>query len=78
MSEDTLVRCMDYLHFKDLAMLRMVNKTIRNYVVGDNFWDRVSVIQEERNNIGKHVVLYKQFLMSKEQASALPESALYK
>jgi len=78
MSEDTLMRCMDYLHFKDLVMLRMVNKTIRIYVVGDKFWDRVSVIQEERNNIGKHVVLYKQFLMSREQASALVQSALYK
>ena len=78
MSEDTLVKCMDFLHFRELAMLRMVNKTVRSCVVGNTFWNKVAKMQEERNNIGKHVVLYKQFLMSREKAAALPQSALYK
>ena len=73
-----LVNVLDYLNFKDLVLLRTVCKELRPHVTGISFWDKISVLQEKREAKGKRVVLFNQFMMSRENALLLPPSNLYK
>ena len=64
---------LDYLY-----KLRRINKVyITQCVTGICFWDRLSKIQEQREKIGKRVFLFKQFMMSREDASKIPPSTKY-
>ena len=73
-----LVNVLDYFNFKDLVVFRMVCKELRLHVTGISFWDKIAVIQENREAKGKRVVLFNQYLMSRKDALMLPPSKLYK
>jgi hypothetical protein len=73
-----LVNVSEYMNFKDLVQLRMVCKDLRPHVTGISFWNKIAVLQENREAKGKRVVLFQQFLMSRENALLLPPSKLYK
>ena len=69
---------LDYLETRDLYKLRRINKVyVTPCVTGICFWDRLSKIQEQREKIGKRVFLFKQFMMSREDAAKIPPSTKY-
>ena len=67
-----------YLNFKELVVLRMVCKDLRPHVTGISFWDKIAVLQENREEKGKRVVLFNQYMMSRKDALLLAPSKFYK
>ena len=76
--KEVVVRCIDFLNFHQAAKLRMVSKFTSALVSGENIWTIAATIQEAKEKKGKRVVLFQQYMMSREQAAVLPLSTLYK
>ena len=76
--KEIVARCVDFLYFHQAAKLRTVSKFTSSLVSGDNMWIIAATIQERKEAKGKRVVLFQQYMMSREQAAVLPLSLLYK
>ena len=76
--KEIVARCVDFLDFHQAAKLRTVSKFTSSLVSGDNMWIIAATIQERKEAKGKRVVLFQQYMMSREQAAVLPLSLLYK
>ena len=76
--KEIVARCVDFLDFHQAAKLRTVSKFTSSLVSGDNMWIIAATIQERKEAKGKRVVLFQQYMMSREQAAELPLSLLYK
>ena len=75
--KEIFLLCMDFLHFNQVAKFRTVSK-FTSSIVSTNIWDIAAALQERRESKGKRVVLFTQYMMSREEAAALPLSPLYK
>ena len=75
---DIIALCIDFMNFNQLAKLRMVSKLTSSMVSNENMWNIAATIQERRESKGKRVVLFNQYIMSRENAASLPLSHLYK
>ena len=67
-----------YLNYIDLAKLRKVDKEFKELTSDDRMWDLCAKIQEGRMLQGRYFNLYTQYMMSPEQAAALPPSSKFK
>jgi len=61
---------------KEIFLLCMVSK-FTSSIVSSNIWDIAAALQEKRESKGKRVALFTQYMMSCEQAAALPLSSWY-
>jgi hypothetical protein len=76
--KEIVARCVDFLDFHQAAKLRTVSKFTSSLVSGENMWIIAATIQERKEAKGKRVVLFQQYMMSRERAAVLPLSLLYK
>ena len=75
--KEIVARCVDFLDFHQAAKLRTVSKFTSSLVSGENMWIIAATIQERKEAKGKRIVLFQQYMMSREQAAVLPLSLLY-
>ena len=75
--KEIFLLCMDFLHFNQVAKFRTVSK-FTSSIVSCNIWEIAAALQKRLESKGKRVVLFTQYMMSREEAAALPASPWYK
>ena len=78
MSKQLLLMCMEYMNHTDLMTLNRVDNELKAMTSGENRWVLFATIQERKVQQGRHMFLFQQYLMSREQAKSLPPSNKYK